>query len=207
MKEKIKKVLNIIPYLILLASFALIISLTYSLRNGETPTVFGRAIFIVVSPSMEDTIMVGDVILVDTTPDELNVGDIISFHNPDEPDIIITHRIVAIEEVEGNDLYTTKGDNNDYSFAWETNFSQDFIIGKFVCKSPLIGSIYQFIFASGFNMIFILIIGIFLIVGGMEIASIVKQLSMAKTQQLLEEKEKMIQEELEKLRNLKEEDE
>jgi len=39
----------------------------------------------------------------------------------------------------------------------------------------------------------------------MEISSIIKQLSMAKTQKLLEEREKLVEEELEKLRKKEEE--
>jgi len=63
----------------------------------------------------------------------------------------------------------------------------------------------KFIFANGFNLVFIVIIGVFLTIGGMEISSIIKQLSMAKTQKLLEEREKLVEEELEKLRKKEEE--
>jgi len=149
--------------------------------------------------------MVGDVILVDTTPDHLVKGDIITFHKPDEPEVIITHRIDEIETIDGVVYYTTLGDNNDYSFEWEVGFTSEYIIGKYVGKSALIGQAYQFIFANGFNLVFIVIIGVFLTIGGMEISSIIKQLSMAKTQKLLEEREKLVEEELEKLRKKEEE--
>lgn len=206
MKDRTKKILNMIPYAFLAIAFALLVSLSFSLKNGNTPTVLGRAIFIVVSPSMEDTIMVGDVIIINTNADEFTVGDIITFHNPSEPEMIITHRIISIETVDGVDYFTTMGDNNDLSFDWETGFTSDYIIGKYVCKSALIGEIYRFIFANGFNLVFIMIITVFVIVGGMEISTIIKQLSMAKTQKILEEKEKMIQAEIERLQKQQEED-
>lgn len=200
MNKTLKKIFGTIPYLLLLAAFILIISLAFSLKKGETPTIFGRAIFIVVSPSMEDTLMVGDVIFVDTTPDALHVGDIISYHKPDQPDVIITHRIVSMETRDGVTYYTTKGDNNPYSLDWEKDFTSQYIVGKYMSKSTVIGKAYEFLFANGFTLMFIVIIGVFLSIGTMEVFNIIKQLSNAKEKEMLEEKEKLIQEELERLR-------
>lgn len=213
MKTKIKKILSIIPYLFLFFTFMLVLSLTLSVARGETPTVFGKAFMIVTTTSMEDTIMQGDIIMVDTNPDHIVVGDIISYHIPGGgPKDINTHRITDIEIVDGVTYYTTIGDNNDFSLEWEIGFSEEYLIGKYVGKSTLFGEVYQFLFplegsgANKFNLIFVVIIGVFITVGGMEISSIIKQLSLAKSRKQLEEKEKMIQEELEKLRKQEEED-
>ncbi|XMB71924.1 signal peptidase I [Mycoplasmatota bacterium WC30] len=207
MKKIFKKSVNIIPYLFLLIAFILIISMATSIRKGETPSIFGRAIFLVVTPSMEDTIMVGDIIFVDMDPGKFVVGDIITFRQPTNEDIVITHRIVEIEEIDGIKYYTTMGDNNFESLDWEIDFLEELIIGKYVSKSGLLGDVYQFVFASGFNLIFIVIILVFVTIGGMEISNIVKQLKIAKEKQLLEEKEKMLEEELNKLRKAKEDKE
>jgi len=213
MKAKIKKFLNIIPYLFLLTTFLLVLSVTLSVARGETPQIFGKSFMIVTTTSMEDTIMQGDVIMVDTSPDQIVVGDIISYYIPGGgPKDINTHRIVSIDTIDGVRYFTTIGDNNDFSLEWEIGFSEDYLIGKYVGKSSLVGDIYQFLFpidgtgAYKFNIIFLVIIGVFITIGGMEISSIIKQLSMARVQKRLEEKEQMVQEELEKLRKQEEKD-
>lgn len=203
MLKTLKKCISIIPYIFLLVSFILIISLAFSLKKGETPTIFNRAIFIVVSPSMEDYLMVGDVIIVDTTPGTLYPGDIISFKKPDEQNLIITHRITNVEDIEGVKYYSTIGDNNSESYDWEIHFSEDLLVGKLVGKSGFVGDVYQYLFSGGVNIIFILIIAFFVIIGGIEVFSIVKEVGLEKERKILEAKEKMIEEELEKLRKEK----
>ncbi|MCK4551495.1 MAG: signal peptidase I [Tenericutes bacterium] len=204
MKKTLKKVLSIIPYLLLLISFILIIQVATSMRKGETPTLFGKAIFFVVSPSMEDTIIAGDIIFVNTNVDKYNVGDIITFRQPTDTNIIITHRIIEIDIIYGVSYYTTLGDNNYESLDWEIDFTEDYIIGKYSSKSGFIGSIYQSVFSNGLNVIFIGIVLVFIVIGGMEVFNIINTLKQAKEKIVLEEKEKLIQEELEKLRKQKE---
>jgi signal peptidase len=201
MKKILKRVANIIPYLILLIAFILIISVVSSIKKGETPSIFGRAVFLVVTPSMEDTIMVGDIIFVDTDPEGYHVGDIISFNKPDEDNIVITHRIVEIEDIDGTKYYTTQGDNNFESLDWEIDFEEDQIIGKYTSKSGFIGKIYSTIYSGGISLVFIVIILVFVTIGVMEVISIVKTLSEAKaTKSLEEEKQELVQIELERLR-------
>lgn len=199
MKKTLNKIFNLLPYLFLLISFILIIQVATSINNGKTPTLFGRAIFFVVSPSMEDTIMVGDMIFVDTKEDHFVVGDIITFRQPDS-NAIITHRIIEIEEIDGELYFTTQGDNNYTSLDWEIGFGSEQIIGKYVGKSGFIGSVYNTLFSNGVNIIFIAVILVFLVIGGMELFNIINTLKQVKEKKLLEEKEKMIQEELERLK-------
>lgn len=209
MKKVLKKIFGIVPYIFLLVSFILIISLTISIKNGETPTFFGRAIFHVptFSHSMEPTIEAGDIILVNTKVDKYMVSDVITFkayfdidNNGQEEWVDITHRIVSIETRDGVKYYTTQGDNTSGSESWETDFTQDKIIGKYVGKSTIVGTVYDYIFSGGVSFIFIGIIVLFLFVGGIEIFDIIKQANMQKEKTILEEKEKLIQEELERLR-------
>ncbi len=204
---KIKNtILSAISYLFLLVAFILIVSFANAIRKGDVPTLFNRAVFIVLTPSMEDELNEGDMIFVDTEPDILTVGDIITFRRPDEPNMIITHRIVEINDVDGVRLYTTKGDANDLSGDWETNFTEEYIIGKYLSKSAVIGNIYSFVFAGGISIIFIAIILVFVTIGGMELFNIINTLSGAKKKERLEEKERLIQAELERLRKEQEEE-
>ena len=76
----------------------------------EVPDFFGFKSFVIVSESMEPTIMTGDAILVKKVKQEdLKVNDIISFQ---DKDFINTHRIIEIINNNGITKYKTKGDNN-----------------------------------------------------------------------------------------------
>ncbi len=206
MKKILKSVANIIPYLILLLSFLMIINVGVSVSKGETPTLFGRAIYHIQTGSMEDTIMTGDIIFVDTHAENYHVGDIITFKADINEDGELdyypyTHRIVEIKDINGTKLYTTKGDNqatNPISNDWETNFTEDQIIGRYMSKSTFLGKVYSAIAQGGVNLIFLVIIIVFVIIGMMEIVNIVRTVSKAK---LDKEKDDLVQEELAKLRD------
>lgn len=66
------------------------------------------ALLTVKSGSMEPVFSAGDALLVNETPyDDLEIGDIITFHNGTE---LVTHEIIA----ESNNKYITKGRANNY---------------------------------------------------------------------------------------------
>lgn len=213
MKNKLKKVMNIIPYLILLVSFVLLANVTISLSRGNTPTILGKGIFVVSTASMEETLMTGEVIFVDTGYEEYYEQEIITFHadiNGDGTMEIVTHRIVDKYEEDGVIYYTTKGDNpltNPTSNTWEIDITSDRIIGKYSSSSYSLTYLYSLIpneengYTFNKSIIFIVLIVVFIIVGGMEISNIVKLISKDKEEKALEEeKEKLVQEELARLR-------
>lgn len=209
MKKTLKSLANLIPYIILLIAFILIISLTVSLKKGETPSILGTAVFYIETDSMEDTIMTGDVIFVDTNYDHLMIGDIITFQtyadldlNGVEEFVTITHRIVEMHEESGVTTYTTKGDKvGASSNTWEISITEDQIIGKYSSKSAFIGWIYTLIREGGINLLFGVVIIVFVIIGVMEVRTIICQISMAKRKEELEkEKQRLVEIELERLR-------
>jgi hypothetical protein len=110
--------------------------------------------------------------------------------------MIITHRIVSIN----GDLITTKGDNNFISDDWETNFSKDLVVGKYLSKSGVLGSVYEVLFVNSINFLFVLIIAIFLLIGIIEMKNIIKLMSQKKAEELEQEKQKLIEEELKRLK-------
>jgi hypothetical protein len=146
---------------------------------------------------MEDFIMAGDIIFVNVGDFEYDEEDIISFRKPDQQEVIITHRISKIDPITG--LITTKGDNNLNSENWEINFSPDLIVGKYIGKSSVLGSVYEVLFVNSLNIVFLLMIIIFMLIGVFEIKNIVKLLTLKKQAELEEEKQKMIEEEKKKL--------
>ena len=109
--KKVITVLGLILFIVIMTISITIVYKSYS-EPDKIPAVFGWKPFIVLSGSMEDSIMPGDLILtkeIDTL--ELKDGDVISFRT--NKYTVITHRIIDIVEDEGERKYYTKGDNND----------------------------------------------------------------------------------------------
>ncbi|MGN1297842.1 MAG: signal peptidase I [Clostridia bacterium] len=98
--------ITIIPIII----YNLTLMIKSYINSTEIPDFFGFKSFVIISESMEPTIMTGDAILVkEVKQEELKEKDIISFHDQGD---INTHRIVEILEDDGIIKYKTKGDNN-----------------------------------------------------------------------------------------------
>jgi signal peptidase I len=74
---------------------------------------------VIVSGSMQKTIPVGSLVVDQSVdPRRLEVGDVISFEKPVGHKGIDTHRIVAIENDQGQRLLKTKGDSNPSADPW-----------------------------------------------------------------------------------------
>ena len=117
---------------------------------------------------MEDTINKNDIIVVKKVDkNEINENDIISFDNGNE---IITHRIVDIENINGQTLYTTKGDNNRFADDEKISFEQ--IEGKYVFKLSKLGYLMNFLK----NRYFLIILFIILIFCFIHIINVKKRI-------------------------------
>lgn len=109
--KKVITTLGLILFIIIMTLGITIVYKSYSEPN-KIPSVFGWKPFIVLSGSMEDTIMPGDLILTkEIDALELKEGDVISFRT--NKYTVVTHRIINIVDEEGERKYYTKGDNND----------------------------------------------------------------------------------------------
>ena len=125
------------------------------------------------------TLHVGDLLILQgVNTRELNTdypnSDIIVFINPNNPEELIVHRIVAAEEINGVLYFWTKGDGNpgttgtrwpgipsrsDYD-PWTNNgkVSEDAVIGKVVMRIPWIGNIVLYMRTpSGLVLVAVLI--------------------------------------------------
>ena len=106
MYNKINKISNVVY------SFIVIILL------GVVLLVSGIGRYIVYtigSASMEDTINVGDVVVIDKKDKEFKENDIIAFYHND---VILVHRIIKIYKDAYGEYYQTKGDNNETADSW-----------------------------------------------------------------------------------------
>lgn len=76
------------------------------------PLLLGLRTLVVTSGSMEPEIQAGDAVLVHPrAPEEIRVGDLITFQ-PAGTETLETHRVVAVERIEGRLFFRTKGDAN-----------------------------------------------------------------------------------------------
>ncbi|MCD6247847.1 MAG: signal peptidase I [Hadesarchaea archaeon] len=80
----------------------------------------------------------GDLIVVKgvSSPEEIKLGDVIVYNSEDSK-IPIVHRVVQIENLDGEIFFTTKGDNPRILATEEVSF--DNVIGKVVFVIPKLG--------------------------------------------------------------------
>jgi signal peptidase I len=75
--------------------------------------------YTVLSGSMEPLLPVGSVIVaVPARGEELNTGDIITVANPQHAGVLVTHRIIEIENSPQGRSFKTKGDANNVADSW-----------------------------------------------------------------------------------------
>lgn len=138
--QKIKKILCIILYLLLIPTILFSIFLMFvELGNSdEVPSFFNMDVYIVVSESMAPKINVNDIILVKKgyENDQYKEGNIITYVRPDGE--IITHRIERVTKTGLQRAYITKGDNNTEEDDYIVEYDQ--IIGKVVYVMPKFGA-------------------------------------------------------------------
>ena len=135
--KKVITTLGLILFIIIMTLGITIVYKSYSEPN-KIPSVFGWKPFIVLSSSMEDTIMPGDLILTkEIDALELKEGDVISFRT--NKYTVITHRIINIVDEEGERIYYTKGDNNNSADRYPV--CKDQVEGIYRYRIPKLGAI------------------------------------------------------------------
>lgn len=143
MREKtIHKILkNIVLALLgMLLIINLVMLYQTEVKREEIPRIGNISVFNIVSQSMEPTINVNDLIVIQKcTEEELQSGDIITYKNADGR--VVTHRIVKTTKQEGKNIYTTKGDNNEVEDNEKINYEQ--VYGKYLFKIRSAGKFAQ----------------------------------------------------------------
>lgn len=97
------------------------------------PRIFGIVPRVVMSGSMEPTIMTGSVCLVNENvdPDSLEVGDVVAFTLVSGKEV--THRIIQKDAT----TFRTKGDNNEDPDISPIN--RDQVVGETIASIPYLG--------------------------------------------------------------------
>jgi signal peptidase len=118
----------------MLSILILIVGVTFVI-----PVITGSTqVLIVLSGSMDPVMRPGDMVVVESiSPDELNVGDVIAYSDPGgKPDVLITHRIISVEDGDER-VFHTKGDANEDQDSYTVPASN--LVGKMVFVIPYAG--------------------------------------------------------------------
>ncbi|MGN1120519.1 MAG: signal peptidase I [Oscillospiraceae bacterium] len=162
--------------------------------RGKVASVFGVSIVRVVSGSMEPSIHEGDyIILKQTDPEDLRVGDVICFYSTDsaiygKPN---THRIVSVLD---DGSFVTKGDANSVSDS--AVVSPEKIIGRYDGKAGFLRWINSF--ASARKLILLAATVLLAAAAFYEVRTIAKITLEYREQQKEAEKQRLIREAIER---------
>lgn len=131
--SKVLTVIGIVLCVILIPILVLnVVLIVKSLVNkDEVPGIGGTTPMVVMTDSMHPVIKSGDLIIVHPAKaEELAVGDVITFFDPDSNgSSVVTHRIAKIETKKGELYFTTKGDANNIEDKTPVPASK--LIGKY----------------------------------------------------------------------------
>ena len=125
----LKKILLtlIIIFLVPLVTFNVYNFVSIKLLHKDLALIDGYAVLEVISGSMEPTIKIGDLIVINTNEENYGIGDIITFR--DINGSFVTHRIISIED----NVMVTQGDAND---SVDEEMSVSSIVGKYTMRIP-----------------------------------------------------------------------
>ena len=139
--KHVLRVVNALAVVVIVVALVVLLCATFT-PAGEVPTIGGYGILRTLTGSMEPAIPVHSLVVVQQTdPAELQVGDIITFEATEGAldDALNTHRIVQIDEGSAGPVFHTKGDANAVEDA--QTVSADHVIGRVVFVSAGLGVI------------------------------------------------------------------
>lgn len=197
--KKFKKIISIVILIIIVPILFVngVILVNSFIHPDKIPSFFGWKPFIVLSGSMETEIFAGDVAVVkEIDTKELKKGDIIAFKTDD--DIVVTHRIEKIIKESGETKYITKGDNNNTEDNGYVLPQQ--IEGVYQFKISKLGNLAMFI-QTPTGMISCLSIPLIFLI----LIQIMDNRKDRKYMEEKSEKEKKMQEEIDRLKEKNEE--
>lgn len=148
MKKKGYHILEVLTGLLLAAAVVLTISVVMQVSNKGYVTINGYSLFKVATGSMEPTIETGSLLICkDTEIEDILVKDIVCFEstNPMMLGQVITHRVVAIDDIGGTLRLTTRGDANTVEDAlYVTNENLIGVVTAYSTDSDLIANMISF---------------------------------------------------------------
>lgn len=185
MKKVLKIVLNVLTVAMFALTILVLIMGISAARKNKPLKIFNYGYSVVVTDSMENTIMTNEIVFYKFIKfEDVKEQDIIVFYSaPDK--INKVHRVVEIDEV--NHSLTTRGDNVKILENDSFKVTEEYFYGKVIGHSKLLG--IGNIVKNGRNIIFFVIIMIFLYIIITEVINILK-LNNERQKIILEEQNK-----------------
>lgn len=162
--KSIKKIITsiICILLIFIIITSLIIMFRKAMNPDKVPSLFGYKVMVVLTGSMSPKIKPGDLVISKSISlNSVNIGTIITYMTKDK--LLITHRVVEIQDENGVEMYKTKGDANPVADV--DLVSQDQLQGMYFTKIPYVGWISSFA-KTRTGIIVLISIFILIIIGG-----------------------------------------
>lgn len=170
-KKGISKVLKYISNTLMMVTCAILIFIIITscitifdaaTHPGKTPSVFGYKVMTVITGSMKPQINPGDLVIATNIKDlnSVKVGTVVSYLNKEN--VLITHRVIEINNNKGLRTYITKGDANPAADVEPVSQSQ--IQGTYKAKIPYLGYVGMFV-KTGIGMISLIVIPLIIIFG------------------------------------------
>jgi signal peptidase I len=104
------------------------------------PLAFGARPHTVLTGSMEPAIAAGDVVIDERiSPTAAQVGDVVTFRDPEDQSRLITHRVRSIRRAGSHLWFVTQGDANNTTERWR--IAADGELGRVAYTVPWIGHV------------------------------------------------------------------
>lgn len=146
-RSVLRKFFNVVENIAFACILLIMAALVYSmvqgrLSGGGPPRVFGYQMYIVLSGSMSPAFDAGSLIfLKPENPENIAVGDIITFRPPSGEGELTTHRVVQVNREDGLS-FITRGDANDVNDQHPV--MADKVIGRVEHSVPYAGYLMSF---------------------------------------------------------------
>lgn len=131
----------------LFAICIIIAAVLFAASRSPSKSIFGYRWYTVLTPSMEPTYSVGDLVIVKlANAEDIEKGDVITFNPSNDSDAYLTHRVTKkLENYEGSGVtcFKTKGDANDAEDSFLIDSER--VVGTVSFGIPKLGTVIRFV--------------------------------------------------------------
>jgi signal peptidase len=128
-----RQVANGLGWAIVAAAVALVLAVVGPLAFGARPHT-------VLTGSMEPAIAAGDVVIDERVdPASAQVGDVVTFRDPEDQSRLITHRVRGIRRAGSHFWFVTQGDANNTTERWRVAAGGE--LGRVAYVVPWVGHV------------------------------------------------------------------
>ena len=154
---------KIFSALMLMLMAVLVFFLLQSRLAGGVPSVAGYQLYIVLSGSMSPAFETGSVVLVrPLAPSAVQVGDIITYRDAEDPETIVTHRVMAVNQTAESLNFTTRGDANIANDLIPVPASS--LLGRVSYSVPFLGYLLSFVRTEAGILLLVIVPALLIIV-------------------------------------------